>query len=206
MLHAPSLSGQGPQYGVASTYLSSLSKGDAVQVTIQNSRAGFSLPTDPETTPIICVAAGTGIAPFRGFVQERAVLLASGRRLAPAVLFYGCRAQERDDLYRAEFDEWQREGAVEVRRAYSCEPEESEGCRYAQERMVRDAELIAEMWQSGANLYVCGSKALAGSALAAMVGILRDGESEIGGDASTKGIQEWFESLRNIRYFTDVFD
>jgi len=60
--------------GVATSYLDSLHAGDILQVTVRKSAAGFSMPEEPETTPMICIAAGTGIAPFRGFLQERAAL------------------------------------------------------------------------------------------------------------------------------------
>ncbi|KAJ3454801.1 hypothetical protein MRS44_013401 [Fusarium solani] len=56
-------------------------------------------------TPIVCIAASTGIAPFRAFAQERAAMIAAGRKdLAPALLFFGCRNPEVDDLYRDELD------------------------------------------------------------------------------------------------------
>ncbi|KAH7349219.1 cytochrome P450 [Pyrenochaeta sp. MPI-SDFR-AT-0127] len=74
ILHEPSFSGQGLYQGVASSYLSSLSEGDTVQIAVHKAHTGFNLPTEPEITPIICVAAGTGIAPFRGFMQERAAI------------------------------------------------------------------------------------------------------------------------------------
>jgi len=206
ILHEPSFSGQGLYRGVASSYLSSLSKGDTVQIATQKSHAGFSLPAEPEFTPIICVAAGTGIAPFRGFIQERALLIASGRPLAPAILFFGCRSQDIDDLYRNEFDEWQSQGVVEVRRSYSRDPESSDGCRYAQDRMIRDAKLIAELWQGGSNLYICGSRALAKSALETMVKIQLDAERESGSNATLETTQSSFSLLRNVRCFIDVFD
>ncbi|KAH7160568.1 hypothetical protein B0J13DRAFT_494237 [Dactylonectria estremocensis] len=78
----------------------------------------FRLPREPKRTPIICIAAGTGIAPFHTFAQERAAMIAAGHKdLAPALLFFGCRNPEVDNLYRDELDEWERVGAMTVRRA-----------------------------------------------------------------------------------------
>lgn len=207
ILKEPSTSGQGLYQGVASSYLSSLSKGDIVQVATRKSHTAFGLPSEPETIPIICVAAGTGIAPFRGFIQERAAMLASGRQLAPAILYFGCRSPSNDDLYRDEFDEWQREGAVEVRRSYSRDPEKSDGCRYAPDRMLQDAKLVAKLWQDGAKLYVCGSGGLAKSTKEAMMKIKLDMEKDdVGGTMSAEKVQAWFSSIQNIRYVADIFD
>lgn len=105
------------------------------------------------------IAAGTGIAPFRGFLQERAAMAEAGRELAPVFLFFGCRAPGVDDLYRDDFDAWQAAGVVDVRRAYSRaaedEGEEAKGCRYVQDRLWLDREDVREpMEQRGASLCV----------------------------------------------------
>ncbi len=120
VLDAPSFSNPDQQHmGVATSYLASLAPGDKLNVSIRPSHSAFHLPIEPAKTPIICVAAGSGLAPFRGFVQERAAQIAAGRDLAPALLFFGCRGPAVDDLYRSEFDKWAAMGAVDVRRAYS---------------------------------------------------------------------------------------
>ncbi|TQN65714.1 Bifunctional cytochrome P450/NADPH--P450 [Colletotrichum shisoi] len=129
VLDEPSLSGQGRHVGVATSYLAALKAGDKLHVAVRPSHQAFHLPHNPEKTPLILVAAGSGIAPFRGFVQERAALVAAGRTLAPALLFFGCRRPGADDLYREELDRWEEAGAVAVRRAYSRAAGESEGCR-----------------------------------------------------------------------------
>ncbi|KAK5007552.1 hypothetical protein LTR28_005140 [Elasticomyces elasticus] len=82
---------------------------------------------DPENVPVIMAAAGTGLAPFRGFIQERAAQIGAGRTLAPAVLFLGCRDPDKDELYRAELDKWEKMGAVDIKRAYSRKSEASNG-------------------------------------------------------------------------------
>ncbi|RYC59007.1 hypothetical protein CHU98_g7216, partial [Xylaria longipes] len=78
VLEAPSKSGQGTHVGVASSYLDSLEPGDKLHVAVRQSHAAFHLPQNPENTPVICIAAGTGISPFRGFMQERAEMIAAG--------------------------------------------------------------------------------------------------------------------------------
>ena len=64
--------------------------------------------------PIVMIAAGTGIAPFRGFIQERAAQLVCGRDIGPTILYYGCRT-EQDFLYSNEFDKWSKFGAVQIK-------------------------------------------------------------------------------------------
>ncbi|KAM9873924.1 Bifunctional P-450/NADPH-P450 reductase 6 [Verticillium dahliae] len=72
-------------------------------------------------------------------------MLAAGRTLAPALLFVGCRSPDHDALYREEFDEWQRLGAVDVRRN-SRTLEQSNGCKYVQDRMWTD---LRTSWTCG---------------------------------------------------------
>ncbi|KAK5235129.1 hypothetical protein LTR47_003965 [Exophiala xenobiotica] len=162
--------------GVAGTYLSSLARGDTVQVSVRpTTNKTFRLPLDPET-PLLMFAAGTGIAPFRGFMQQRAVMMAANpdRRMGRALLYLGCRG-EGDRLYKEEVDGWVESGVADVRYAFSRDkvndkekeersdgrPGRSGGCAaaYVSERMVRDGEArdIVGLWRSGARVYVCGS-------------------------------------------------
>ncbi|CEN59881.1 hypothetical protein ASPCAL02322 [Aspergillus calidoustus] len=215
VLDAPSRSrANGTRHlGVATTYLDSLSAGDHLQVSIRkNPSSSFRLPSDPESTPMICIAAGSGIAPFRAFLQERAVLMEQDkqRKLAPALLFFGCRAPGVDDLYREQLDEWQAAGVVDVRWAFSRAASESNGCRHVDDRILADREDVVRLWRDGARVYVCGSGALAESVRGAMVQALRD-EMEKSDDDGSSGsgvdkAEKWFDEQRNVRYVMDVFD
>ena len=94
--------------------------------------------SDDPSVPIVMFASGTGLAPMRGFIQERAAQKESGRAVGRALLFYGCRAPGLDFLYgEAELKAWQDAGVVEVRPAFSRDPAHSEGCKYVQEYVVR---------------------------------------------------------------------
>jgi cytochrome P450/NADPH-cytochrome P450 reductase len=167
------------------------------------------------------VAAGSGLAPFRGFVQERAELINKGRtQLAPAMLFFGCRGRAVDDLYREEFDAFQKMGAVDdlyreefdafqkmgavdVRRAFSRSTddlEEAKGCRHVQDRVWLDRAEVKTLWDQGARVYVCGSRAVGEGVKLAM------GRIVLGEGASEEEVAEWYEGVRNERYATDVFD
>ncbi|KAI8237343.1 Bifunctional cytochrome P450/NADPH--P450 reductase [Colletotrichum sp. SAR 10_86] len=102
--------------GVATNFLTAVSVGQLLYASLFPAPREFRLPVSPSTTPIIMIAAGAGLAPFRGFVQERAQ--AEGL-LAPALLFYGCRGANLDDMYRAEFNQYESLGVVKVHRAFS---------------------------------------------------------------------------------------
>jgi len=219
VLESPALANPANKHiGVATSYLAGLEVGDKLNVSVRPSHSAFHLPVNPEKTPVVMIAAGSGLAPFRGFVQERAAQVASGRDLAPAVLFFGCRDPKQDDIYRAELDRWERMGAVSVRRAYSRVDginEESKGCKYVQDRLWVDREELCELWDRGAKVYVCGSRGLGEGVKDVVVRIAverrrrRDGEGEQegeGGVSPEERALKWFESIRNERYATDVFD
>ncbi|KAI8221523.1 Bifunctional cytochrome P450/NADPH--P450 reductase [Colletotrichum sp. SAR 10_96] len=206
ILDAPSLSGQGRHVGVATHYLAALKKGDKLHVAVRPSPAAFHLPVEPEKTPIVMIAAGSGLAPFRGFVQERAAMIAAGRTLAPAVLFFGCRRPGAEDLYREEFDRWEKMGAVGVRRAYSRAVGESEGCKYVQDRVWREKEEVVKLWAKGAKVFVCGTRSMGKAVEEALVKILLDGGVEGAEGMEYEEGKKWFEGMRNVRYAVDVFD
>ena len=135
--------------GVASTFLGDrLAPGDALKVYVQKAH-GFRLPDDPKT-PIIMVGPGTGVAPFRAFLQERAALAAPG----PNWLFFGHQRRAHDFFYEDEFAAMQKSGLLSrLSLAWSRDDAEK---FYVQDRM---RELGAELWRwiaEGAHFYVCG--------------------------------------------------
>lgn len=207
VVDAPSWSPDSGRFlGVASNYLRSLRAGDRALVSVRSANKYFHLPKNQEETPVVMLCAGTGLAPFRGFVQERATLIREGgRKLAPALLLIGCRSRDHV-LYREELEEWQRLGAVEVKYAFSREPEAADGCKYVQDRLLAETERIREMWAAGAKFYTCGSGAMARGVSDAASQILRKAKEEEGDDISDEQIQAWKQSLRNERFLMDVFD
>ena len=94
VVEAPASSGRGIYRGVCSNYLAHRRVGDAIHATVRETKAGFRLPDDT-TVPIIMIGPGTGLAPFRGFLQERAARKAQGARLGAAMLFFGCATPNR---------------------------------------------------------------------------------------------------------------
>jgi cytochrome P450/NADPH-cytochrome P450 reductase len=208
ILDRPSLSDPQVEFeGVASTYLSTLQAGDSVQVSIRpTSKKTFRIPADTKT-PLLMFCAGTGLAPFRGFIEQRAIQLAAnpGRKIAPALMFVGCRSQTKDRLFADEIDGWVKLGAVEVVYAFSREKEHSEGCAYVGERMLKEKDTVASMWYNGARAYVCGSREFAKGVGDAVRAILSEARELRDDEDGRKELQEWFQAMQE-RIASDVFD
>ena len=97
VVRGPARSGHGTFTGVASGHLAQLPGDGTVFVFVRTPTIPFRPPA-PEV-PMVMVGAGTGLAPFRGFLQERAAQRAGGVAVAPSLLFFGCREPGADVLY-----------------------------------------------------------------------------------------------------------
>ncbi|KAF7346798.1 Fatty acid hydroxylase [Mycena sanguinolenta] len=187
--------------GAGSNYLASLIPGDRVQMAVRSSAAAFHLPENP-MTPVVMFCSGSGLAPMRGFIQERAIQKASGRQVGEMLLFFGCRSPRDDFLYLdKELAEWSKQGVVDVRPAFSRCQEDSEGCRYVQHRVKRDSADIIKALNDGALFFTCGSAAVAKGIKTTLVEIIMEQE-----DLKLPEATERFERLTKGRYVTDVFE
>lgn len=137
--------------GVASTYLADRRKfGQTLKVFVRANRQ-FRLPTDP-LRPIIMIGAGTGVAPYRGFVAEREALGAKG----PNWLVFGERNFTNDFLYQLEWQEWLASGALSrLDVAFSRDQPEKV---YVQHRLWQHRGEVRRWIADGAHLYVCGEE------------------------------------------------
>lgn len=138
-----------PRQGLASNFLGSrLAPDGAVGVYLQRS-AHFHLPAD-DATPLIMIGPGTGIAPFRAFLEERESRSATGRNW----LFFGDRHAATDYLYREQLEAWSRSGLLtHLSLAWS---RDSEHKVYVQ-HLIREAGAEFFRWlEDGAAIYICG--------------------------------------------------
>ena len=185
---SPASSGQGTFYGVASTYLASRRPGDRISCFVRATNVGFRMPTDT-TTPLMMISAGTGIAPMRAFIQERAAIKDAGvKQLGPAMLFFGCRNKHKDFIYKKELEEWERQGIVEVKPAFS-KPDSGEK-KYMHQLLEENQDRLAELFRAGGKIYLCGSASRLGQSTAETckkIYMERKGKSE---DATA----EWLDS------------
>src|SRR5882757_4057867 len=152
VVEAPASSGRGIYKGVCSNYLAGRRVGDTVHATIRETKAGFRLPDDA-AVPVIMIGPGTGLAPFRGFLQERAHRKAQGANLGPAMLFFGCRHPEQDYLYADELKGFAASGVTELHTAFS----RADGPKtYVQHLVAAQKDRVWSLIEQGAIIYVCG--------------------------------------------------
>ncbi|HEX7882504.1 MAG TPA: cytochrome P450, partial [Afipia sp.] len=152
VVDAPASSGRGIYKGVCSNYLSSRRPGDVVYAIVRETKAGFRLPENP-LTPIIMIGPGTGLAPFRGFLQERAAMKAKGQSLGPSMLFFGCRHPEQDFLYADELKGFADQGITDLHVAFSRADTPK---RYVQDLITAQKDKVWKLIEAGAIIYVCG--------------------------------------------------
>jgi cytochrome P450/NADPH-cytochrome P450 reductase len=198
VVEAPASSGRGIYKGVCSNYLARRRAGDTIQATVRETKAGFRLPDDA-SVPIIMIGPGTGLAPFRGFLQERADRKAKGASLGPAMLFFGCRHPEQDFLYADELKAFAASGITELHTAFS----RADGQKtYVQHLVAAQKDKIWRLIEQGAITYVCGDGGkMEPDVKAALVAIYRE---RSGADANAGA--NWIEDLgAKNRYVLDVW-
>ncbi|MQY34104.1 Bifunctional cytochrome P450/NADPH--P450 reductase [Streptomyces sp. RB17] len=198
VLDAPARSGKGRYRGTGSGHLASLRPGDTVFARVQPCRAAFRIHG---SAPVVMIAAGTGLAPFRGAVADRVAARAAGAELPPALLYFGCDAPDADFLHAGELRDAEVSGAISLRPAFSAAPEN--GAVFVQHRVAAEADEVWELLESGARVYVCGDGArMAPGVREAFRALYR--ERTPGGDDAAAG--RWLDGLvAEGRYVEDVY-
>jgi len=139
--------------GVATTWLKEKIPGEnEYKVPVYIRRSQFRLPNRPQT-PVIMIGPGTGLAPFRGFIQERAYLKDQGKPVGATVLYFGCRNKAYDYIYQEELEQWQADGVLDLHVAFSRDQQEK---RYVTHLLKENAQQVWELLEQGGHLYVCG--------------------------------------------------
>jgi len=181
--------------GAASTFLADrVAPGETVGVYVHRNEA-FKLPEDP-ARPIIMIGPGTGVAPFRAFLQEREETGASGKTW----LFFGERRFREDFLYQTDFQRWRNAGVL-TRMAVAFSRDQVDKV-YVQDRLRANAREVYAWLQDGAALYVCGdAEAMAPAVHGALAEILQD-QGGLSADAAEDRLKQM---QRERLYQRDVY-
>ncbi|GGR91722.1 MULTISPECIES: bifunctional cytochrome P450/NADPH--P450 reductase [Streptomyces] len=198
VLDAPARSGRGRYRGTGSGHLASLRPGDTVYARVQPCREAFRVDG---SAPVVMVAAGTGLAPFRGAVADRLAALRSGAELPPALLYFGCDAPDADFLHADELRAAERAGAIALRPAFSAAP--VNGAAFVQHRIAAEADEVWRLLSAGARVYVCGDGArMAPGVREAFRTLYREHTP----DADAERAERWLDALvADGRYVEDVY-
>ncbi|EGR0495133.1 assimilatory sulfite reductase (NADPH) flavoprotein subunit [Vibrio cholerae] len=181
--------------GGASSFLAhQLEEGAPVKVFVEHNN-NFKLPSD-DNAPLIMVGPGTGIAPFRSFIQERENRGAAGKNW----LLFGDRTFTQDFLYQVEWQKYLKSGVLNrLDVAFSRDQNEKV---YVQHRLLEQAELVWQWLQEGAYFYVCGDASrMAKDVHQALITVV-----EQQGGLNREQAEEYVSELRKAkRYQRDVY-
>jgi NADPH-ferrihemoprotein reductase len=163
--------------------------------------SNFKLPPK-ESTSVILIGAGTGIAPLRGFVQERARLTKLGRSIGNTMLFMGFRRLEEDFLYREEWGVYQKALGGEKLKMFTAFSREKVNCRdYVQDRVRENAAEIFQVLEEDDRscIYICGSARMAGDVLSELKRCLTQNDPSMEGE-------DWLRFLKaSARLHEDIW-
>lgn len=182
------------RFGGASHYLANAEEGQAVKVYVEPNKH-FRLPENPDT-PVIMIGPGTGVAPFRAFLQQRAADGAAGKNW----LFFGNPHFEQDFLYQTELQQFLKSGEL-ARLDVAFSRDQAEKV-YVQHKLKQQGQAVWQWLESGAHLYVCGdAQRMAKDVHQALIEVIE----EFGGLEHEQAVA-YLESLRSSqRYQKDVY-
>jgi sulfite reductase (NADPH) flavoprotein alpha-component len=192
--HVEYLRGDATRWGAASHFLAAREEGAQVQVYIEHNQR-FRLPADG-ARDIIMIGPGTGVAPFRAFVQEREAAAATGRNW----LFFGNPHGREDFLYQVEWQDALKRGALHrLDLAFS---RDQASKIYVQHRLREQARELFAWLENGAHLYVCGDATrMAKDVHAALLDIIA-----VQGGKSAEDANDYLNALQaQGRYARDVY-
>ena len=199
VLRVPARGGDGEFRGICSNHLALMAPNSTVFTFVREPTIAFRPPADA-SVPMIMVGAGTGLAPFRGFLQDRAATAERGTPVGPSLLFFGCREQELDELYGDELRELAKLAGTGLRTVFSNRPED--GRRYVQHEMLARHDELWDLIERGAATFVCGNaNTMAPGVRAALADIYRQHTGR-----SSAQAQEWLTEMRAAdRFLEDIW-
>lgn len=199
VLDEPARSGEGTYRGVSSNHLRETPGGGTVFVLVREPTIAFRPPDNPHV-PMIMIGAGTGMAPFRGFLQDRAALRDKGVPVAESLLVLGCRDPQDDLLYADELTAFEAAGVARLCPAYSRVAGYPH--RYVQHVLEAEGDRVWTLLGAGAVVYVCGNAStMAPGVRAALSAVFRAHTGTGEADALA-----WLDGLRaGGRYLEDIW-
>ena len=199
VLEAPARSGRGRFKGICSNYLAGQPIGATVYAFVRKPTIPFCPPDNPHV-PVIMVGPGTGVAPFRGFLQERAALKQRGVPVGESMLFFGCRDPLQDFLYEEEMRAFEATGVTRLFPAFSREPGKPK--TYVQQAIKNQSEDVWRLLQREAVVFVCGEASrMAPEVRQALVDVFQEHSGTAAADA-----QAWLSGLvASHRYLEDIW-
>lgn len=202
-VRAPAWSGIGEHQGFASGHMRDLGIGDRIFAYLRRPNPPFAPPQD-DNVPLVLIGPGTGFAPLRGFIQERATQALANERSgleapAPCHVFFGARHPDHDWLCRAEMERWAADGVIDLYLAFS---QVAGAPRYVQDALWNARDAVWEAVANGGQIFVCGD----GKYMAPAVRdtLIRMHAEQTGGDHLS--VSTWLEGLiEDGVYNQDVF-
>nr|AXQ06577.1 NADPH cytochrome P450 reductase [Zygaena filipendulae] len=188
--------------GVTTTWLANLKPevGKSLpKVPVYIRKSQFRLPLQTQT-PIVMVGPGTGLAPFRGFIQERAHARANGKEAGENILYFGCRSREHDYIYREELEEYEKNGDVQLNLAFSRDQKQKVYVTHLLEKKMD--QLWDVIGTKNGHFYVCGD---AKNMAVDVRNILLKAFQEKGGKTEAEA-QQFLKKLESMKkYSADVW-
>ena len=199
VVEASAKSGRGTFEGLCSTYLAQRQISDVIYGFVRDTKSSFRLPENVATS-LILVGPGTGVAPYRGFLQERGVQKAQGTQIGKSLLFFGCRHPQQDFLYQQELEAFVEQDITDLSVAFSRENPQQKV--YVQDKIWEQKEKVWQLLEDGASVYVCGDASkMAPDVRRAFASIYQEKT-----EASLQEAEQWLNTLTNEkRYLVDVW-
>ncbi|CAE6440523.1 unnamed protein product [Rhizoctonia solani] len=187
-----------PRYGQCTRYLAGLKAGQKVTVSIKPSV--MKLPPD-DMQPIIMAGLGTGAAPFRAFIQHRALLVSQGKPAGPLIYYFGSRHRSQEYLYGEELEAYIADGVItHAGLAFSRDTKKKV---YIQHKMREDSEMLGKMLAGPDKgvFYLCGPTWPVPDVYAALI----DSLVQFGGKTQEEAAQYLEDLKEEERYVLEVY-
>merc|ERR1712137_223195 len=189
--------------GVCSAYFEGMidQEDESIYCYVDKADDAFHIPDDPEKTMIL-ISAGTGFAPMRSFLHERHAQEAKGSN----TVFFGCRTEDKDVLYKEELDGWKDDKFIDIHYAYS--RSEKYEKKYVQDVIKEKKDIV---WKAinehDAIIYVCGCGSGMGAGVRdALLEIFKEHSDKSDDEDKEEWANEYMEKLEeNDRYLLDVW-